>query len=221
MSTLERAPLALLLDRLFAQDEAAPPMSSAFLSGLEAEERRRLIASKTEYRRFYEELRDLPLAVSRATGTLLYMLVRSRGAKSVVEFGTSFGISTLCLAAGLRANGGGLLITSEFEPSKIVQARSNFLAGALEDLIEVREGDALQTLATGFPGRVDMLLLDGAKALYEDVLGLVEPSLADGAMVIADNADFSPDYLRRVRTRGNGYLSLPLADNLELSVRTG
>jgi predicted O-methyltransferase YrrM len=33
---------------------------------------------------------------------LLYMLARSTGARTIVEFGTSFGISTLHLAAALR-----------------------------------------------------------------------------------------------------------------------
>jgi predicted O-methyltransferase YrrM len=53
----------------------------------------------------YERLKDFPLAVSRETGALLYMLARSCNARTIVEFGTSFGISTLHLAAALRDNG--------------------------------------------------------------------------------------------------------------------
>ena len=55
---------------------------------------------------------------------------------------TSFGISTLHLAAALRDNGGGRLITSEFEPSKVARARDNLTAAGLIDLLEIREGDA-------------------------------------------------------------------------------
>ena len=102
----------------------------------------------------------LPLAVSRETGTLLYMLARSCGARTIVEFGTSFGISTLHLAAALRDNGGGRLITSEFEPSKVARARDNLTAGGLIDLVEIREGDALQTLSVDLPETIDLLLLD-------------------------------------------------------------
>ena len=72
-------------------------------------------------------------------------------------------------AAALRDNGGGQLITSEFEPSKVARARDNLIAGGLIDLVEIRQGDALQTLAVDLPDQVD-LLLDGAKALYGEVL---------------------------------------------------
>src|SRR5262249_24507090 len=161
------------------------------------------------YLEFYRRLRDVPLPVSRETGVLLYMLARGAKAKSIVEFGTSFGISTLHLAAALRDNGGGRLITTEFESSKIARARDNLTAGGLIDLVEIREGDALQTLTAHLPETVDLVLLDGAKALYPDVLALLEDRLRPGAFVVADNADMSPDYLGRVRASGQGYLSTP------------
>ena len=166
-------------------------------------------------------MKDVPLAVSRETGALLYMLARNAGARAIVEFGTSFGLSTLCLAAALRDNGGGRLVTSEFEPSKVARARQNLTAGGLADLVEIREGDALETLARDLPDTVDLLLLDGAKALYPDVLDLVEGRLRPGALVVADNADMCPDYLARVRRQDGGYLSLPFDEDVELSMRLG
>src|SRR6202035_4190017 len=108
------------------------------------------------YRDFYGRLKNMPLAVSRETGALLYMLARSSRARSIVEFGTSFGISTLHLAAALRDNGGGHLITSECEPSKAARARDNLTVGGLIDLVEIREGDALQTLSTDLPNTIDL-----------------------------------------------------------------
>ncbi|MGQ9372049.1 O-methyltransferase [Azospirillum sp. ST 5-10] len=222
MTTLTTAPLAPLLDRLFAQAAAAwsaTPSVAEYWSGLDPEERARLIRSKSDYRGFYERLKDLPLAVSRETGLLLYTLARSGGMRTVVEFGTSFGVSTLHLAAALRDNGGGRLITSEFEPSKVARARENLAAGGLADLVEIREGDALQTLSRGLPETVDMLLLDGAKGLYPEILGLVEGHLRPGALVVADDADRSPDYLERVRSADSGYLSVPVAEGIELSMR--
>jgi predicted O-methyltransferase YrrM len=185
------------------------------------EEHIRLMQSKTEYRDFYAQLKDFPLAVSRETGRLLYMLARAVRAKSIVEFGTSFGISTLHLAAALRDNGGGRLVTSEFEPSKIARARENLTAGGLVELVEFREGDALKTLSTELPETVDLLLLDGAKALYPEILGLVEERLRPGAFIIADNADNSPDYLEYVRSAAKGYMSTPFGGDVELSVRLG
>src|SRR3546814_247839 len=147
------------------------------------------------------------------------MLARSSRATSIVEFGTSFGLSTICLASALRDNGGGLLVTSEFEPSKVVRAKANLADAGLADLVEFREGDALETLSRDLPHSVDLLLLDGAKALYADILDFVGPRLRAGALIVADNADFCPAYLERIRAAGSGYLSVPFAADIELSIR--
>ena len=107
MPTFTQPALSILVDRLFAEADAAqnerwPAMRAS---------------DRGDYRRYYGLLKDQPLPVSRATGKLLYMLARSVRARTIIEFGTSFGISTLHLAAALRDNGGGRLIGSEFEPS--------------------------------------------------------------------------------------------------------
>lgn len=221
MNTLTATPLGPLLDTLFAAAEATSPMDSTDFSDLSSEEHARLMSSKVGYRDFYRRLKDFPLAVSRETGTLLYMLARGCRARAIVEFGMSFGISTLHLAAALRDNGGGRLITSEFEPSKVAKARENLKAGGLTDLVEIRQGDALQTLNADLPEVVDLVLLDGAKALYPEILSLLEGHLRPGAFVIADNADYSPDYLARVRSPSNGYLSTPFGGDVEVSMRLG
>jgi predicted O-methyltransferase YrrM len=220
MNTLITPPLAPLLDRLFAEDAAASPARDPALTDL-FQERERLMRSKTGYLDFYGRLKDFPLAVSRATGALLYMLARSSGARTIVEFGTSFGISTLHLAAALRDNGGGRLITSEFEPSKLARARKNLTDAGLIDLVEIREGDALETLGVDLPETIDLLLLDGAKPLYPEILSLVEGRLRPGALIVADNADSSPEYLERVRSPAAGYMSTPFAEDVELSMRIG
>ncbi|CDN57751.1 Putative O-methyltransferase (plasmid) [Neorhizobium galegae bv. officinalis bv. officinalis str. HAMBI 1141] len=217
-STLLSAPLAPLLDRLFKQADAA---TSPAMAAMSEEERDRLLTSKTEYLDLYSRLKDLWLPVSRETGELLYMLARSMKAKTIVEFGTSFGVSTLFLGAALRDNGGGRIITTEFEPSKVARARRNIAEAGLSDLVEVREGDALQTLASDLPEGIDLLVLDGAKALYEDVLALVEDRLRPGALVLADDVDFSPEYLKHVRSQTASYLSIQVAEGIELSIRLG
>jgi predicted O-methyltransferase YrrM len=220
-TTLTSDPIAPLLDRLFKEADATSPASIPAFSKLSAEERTRLMRSKTDYLKFYGQMKDIPLPVSRETGVLLYMLARSCHARTIVEFGTSFGISTLHLAAALRDNGSGRLITSEFEPSKIARARKNLADGGVIDVVEFREGDALKTLSANLPETIDLLLLDGAKALYPDLLKLVESRLKAGALIVADNADHSPDYLAHVRSPENGYLSLSFADDVELSMRIG
>ena len=221
MNTLTTAPLEPLLNRLFQQADAMSPRHSSTLADISRDEMSRMMRSKTEYLDFYRRLKDFPLPVSRATGTLLYMLARTSEARMIVEFGTSFGISTLHLAAALRDNGGGRLITSEFEPSKVARARENLEAGGLLDLVEIREGDALQTLSVDMPETVDLLLLDGAKALYPEILGLLEARLRPGAFVVADNANENPEYVARMRSASGDYLSIPFGDDVELSMRLG
>lgn len=220
-NTLTSAPLPALLDRLFTQADASWSNADPALANMSDAEQARLMRSKTEYREFYGRMKDLPLAVSPETGTLLYMLARSTQARSIIEFGASFGISTLHLAAALRDNGGGRLITTEFEPSKVALASNHLLEAGLADLVELRQGDALQTLAADLPERIDLVLLDGAKALYSDILALLESRLRPGAPIVADNADHCPEYLARVRSPDSGYLSTPFGDDVELSMRLG
>lgn len=218
MNTLTTAPIAPLLEHLF---DAAEHATSPALDGMSGDERTRLMNSRTDYLALYARLKDLWLPVSRQTGTLLYLLARSTRARAIVEFGTSFGISTLHLAAALRDNGGGRLVSSEFEPGKVARARAHMRAGGVEDLVEIREGDALQTLRHDLPERIDLLLLDGAKPLYTDILDLLEDRLAPGALIVADNADHAPAYLERVRAASGGYLSIAVGDDVELSMRVG
>jgi predicted O-methyltransferase YrrM len=209
MTTLIEPKLSSLIDRLFAEADAAENARWPRAS------------DRSDYLKYYAQLKDHPLPVSRDTGKLLYMLARSIRARTIVEFGTSFGISTLHLAAALRDNGGGRLIGSEFEPSKIKRARENLAAGGLSDLVEIREGDALQTLARDLPETIDFVLLDGAKMLYPSILALLEERLRSGALIVADNADANRDYVARVRSAANGYLSVPFSDDVELSMRLG
>jgi len=219
MTTLNDLPLTSFLDRLFQEAAENSPENGAFLSQFSRAELDRLLRSKTEYLDLYTRLKEMPLPVSRETGLLLYMLVRGSGARSIVEFGTSIGISTLHLAAALRDNGGGRLITTEFEPSKLMRARANLEAGGLADLVEIRAGDALDTLANDLPASIDLVLLDGAKALYPDILKTLESNLRPGAIVVADNANYCPEYMAYVRSGKNGYRSVGLADDVEFSIR--
>jgi predicted O-methyltransferase YrrM len=103
----------------------------------------------------------------------------------------------------------------------VAAARATIAEAGLADLVEIREGDALETLARDLPETVDLLLLDGAKGLYPAVLDLVESRLRPGALIVADNAEWSPDYLARVRSAGQGYLSVPFGGDVELSMRLG
>lgn len=174
--------------------------------------------ASTDYRGFYGIAREMYLPVSPETGRLLYLLARASKARAVVEFGTSFGLSTIHLAAALHDNGGGRLVGSDLAPSKIARATAHLREAGLADLCDLREGDALQTLARDLPEHIDLLLLDGAKVLYLDVLALVRPRMREGALIVADNADQSPAFLAHVRDPKNGYLAMPFGDDVELAI---
>ena len=219
-STLVTPPVAPLLERLFEDAKASQALIGRIFGHFTAEERAaRMSDPNTDYRELYARAKDIHMPVSRETGVFLYQLARGSRARSVVEFGTSFGISTIHLAAALRDNGGGRIIGTEFEPNKLRHARANLEEAGLEDLVELREGDALVTLARDLPDAIDLVLLDGHKGLYPRVLALVAARLRPGAYLIADNAAACPDYLATVRAPGSGYLSVPFGDDVELTIK--
>lgn len=214
MTTLDT--LAPLLDRLYADAERSTARLHARMAALPEAEVARLRADGTA---LYSALADTHLAVSRATGRRLYLLARATGARGIVEFGTSFGLSTLALAAALRDNGGGRLVTAELVPAKADAARATLREAGLADLVDVRTGDARVTLATELPDPVDLLVLDGHKPLYGTILAQVLPSLRVGGSVLADNAASAPEHLSAVRDPDGPFRSEAWPDDVEWSVR--
>lgn len=214
MDSLTTGRVADVLKRLYQEAETAdrPLMERYRNRDVTHDELSKLFeAEAKDYRALYRTYAGNFLNVSANFGRFLYMCARARKAKRIVEFGTSFGISTIQLACALRDGGGGQLIGTELEPTKAQRARENLEAAGLADLVEIRVGDALETLKDGIDGDVDVVLLDGAFSLYLPVLKLLEPHLRDGAFVIGDNAmEQSPGYLDYVRNPQNGYLSLAL-----------
>jgi predicted O-methyltransferase YrrM len=105
VTTLTTNPCAGVLARLFAEAEASDARLDEWTKALAAGEHAQLMTGARDFRQFYGRLKDFHLAVSRPTASLLYMLARACRAETIIEFGTSFGVSTLHLAAALRDNG--------------------------------------------------------------------------------------------------------------------
>jgi len=170
-------------------------------------------------------LKNAYIPISPEQGQYMYQTARLIGARNIVEFGTSFGISAIYLAAAARDNGGRFTGT-EMEPGKVTAARENIAAAGLAGVAEVRAGDAMETLKD-FDGPIDMLLLDGWKDIYLLMIRMLKPKLRPGAVVFADNIYTFPKDLARyvafVRDRGNGFesMTLPLGHGLEYSVYLG
>jgi predicted O-methyltransferase YrrM len=163
-----------------------------------------------------------PLAITPEVGELLYVMAMARRARTIVEFGTSLGFSTIHLAAAARDLGDARVITTEIEPEKARTARDNLREAGLDDVIDLREGDAMSTLAD--VAEVDLLFLDGWNNLYLSVLDLLEPELSPGALVIADLSEDDPEqvpYCRRMHDPAGGYVSvtIPLDAGVVVSSR--
>lgn len=217
MSTLNDPTVSTLLDQLFAASETTKAEFSRQFSNLNAVERNRLVADGS-HRELYAYAKNAHLAVSRSTGKLLYVLARLMNARTIVEFGTSFGVSTLHLAAAVKDNGSGKVISTEVESSKVIRARENLAKAGLAQWVDVLEGDALETLPLRAPPAIDALFLDGAKPLYPRIFALLEPRLRVGGLVIADNAEGSPEYLSKLRNDPR-YCSVRIHEDVELSIK--
>lgn len=183
-----------------------------------------LLGQRPSSEEMSERARDLYLPLSPEQGAFCYLLARALGARRIVEFGTSFGISTIYFAAAVRDNGGGLVIGTELVPAKVQQARANLRDAGLDEFAEIREGDALETLKD-LEGPIDMALLDGWKDLYLPIIRMIGPKVRSGGVVIGDNIftfkrDLAP-YVAHMQDPTNGFRSstLHLADGTELSVR--
>ena len=173
---------------------------------------------------------DKLVALDRDKAEFCYQLCRAIDARRVVEAGTSYGVSTLYLAAALRDNGraggghGVVVIGTEYEPAKASAARANFREAGLDRFIDLREGDLRETLKR-LDGPVDVMLVDIWIPMARPALELVAPHLRPGAVVICDNtkhyrAEYA-DYFAFLNDPANGFrtMTLPFDGGLEFSVR--
>jgi len=168
-------------------------------------------------------LKDAYIPVDPDQGKLLYVTARAINARNIVEFGTSFAISTIYLAAAARANGGRVTGT-ELEPKKVKAARANVAEAGLAQFVDILEGDAMKTLAS-LKDPIDFVLLDGWKDVYLPMIKMLSPKMRAGAVVLADNIftfkkTLRP-YVAHMQDRANGFesVTLPLGHGMEYSVR--
>jgi predicted O-methyltransferase YrrM len=200
------------LDRLFAAEDQQDLVAAFAEAGVDMAGDYPIELSAAD---LAERTKDIIMSVSREGGQLLYLLTRAVRARTVVEFGTSFGISTLYLASAVRDNGGGRVITTELQADKARRAWESFVTAGLGDLIDLRVGDARETLRE-LPEPVDLLLLDGWLDLRLPILRLVEPQLRLGALVIVDDIDLdigrniSQGFLDHLNDPANGFFSVRL-----------
>ena len=222
-SPLNDPNLEALLNRLHAQSDAQVEETDAYYERREQE-------GSLNYDNFCDDdmhrfLSDKMVALDRDKAEFCYQLCRSLRATRVVEAGTSFGISTLYLAAAIRDNQveNGVVIGTEHEPSKVKIALENFREAGLSDFIDLREGDLRQTLED-VGGPVDFMLVD----IWDVALPALErvsSSLRPGAIVACDNTTVDReeyrDYFEFVHDPRNRFrtMTVPFQGGFELTVR--
>lgn len=129
------------------------------------------------------------LPISKYQGETIRQLIIENNCKSIVEFGTSFGISTIYLADAARHTGG-KVISTELLKSKAKRALQNIEDAGLKDFVEVKIGDAMETLKE-YSDKIDFLFLDGWKDLYLPLFQMLEPRFHSKTLIYADNMDMS------------------------------
>jgi len=227
------SPVDAVLDRLYAQQGAQDEAVAAYFMARAADD-------SMDWHQFDEPtnafLRDKLVALDRDKAEFCYHVCRALRARRVVEAGTSFGVSTLFLAAAVRDNlrreaqelsspgSSGVVIGTEYEPEKARMARAHFAEAGLADLIDLREGDLRDTLVD-VGGPVDFLLMDIWTSMARPALALVAPHLREGAVVIADNTlqfrEAYGEYFEFIHDPRNGLrtMTLPFEGGLEFTVR--
>ncbi len=222
-SLLNDPKLEALLERLHIQSDAEVGETDAYFERREQE-------GSLDYDNFCDDdmhrfLSDKMVALDRDKAEFCYQLCRSLRATRVVEAGTSFGISTLYLAAAVRDNqvDDGLVIGTEHEPAKVEIALENFRAAGLSEFIDLREGDLRQTLQD-VGGPVDFMLVDIWDVALP-ALELVSSSVRPGAIVACDNTTVDReeyrDYFKFVNNPSNRFrtMTVPFQGGFELTVR--
>jgi len=226
MGLLNDARGEALLDRLHAQSSAQDAALQQYFAKRAEEGTLDWKGLDADAHRF---MSDKLVALDRDKSELCYQLCRALRAKRVIEVGTSYGVSTMYLAAAVRDNareddGAGVVIASEYEPAKASAARAHFAEAGLTQWIDLHEGDVREILKT-VSGPIDFVLMDIWTEIARPALERVAPLLRPGAIVLADNTtafrQSYEDYFAFVNDPRNGLrtLTLPYPGGLELTVR--
>ena len=135
------------------------------------------------------EAAGLPqIQVSPPQGMLLQMLARLQGARTVLEFGTLGGYSTILLARALPE--GGKLITLEANVDYAEVARGSIERAGLADVVDLRVGPALETLPVleeEGAGPFDLVFIDADKVNSPNYFAWSLERTRPGGLIVADN----------------------------------
>jgi caffeoyl-CoA O-methyltransferase len=156
---------------------------SSYIKSLFAQEDRALQQVRTDTPK-----RGLPaIHITAEEGRFLQFLVRACGAQKVLEIGTLGGYSGIWIARGLTLNG--KLITLEINPVHAEIAAEHFALAGVDDRVDIRVGDAHQTLRQLTNEEpFDFIFIDADKTSYPDYFEWALEHTRPGAIIAAHNA---------------------------------
>jgi len=142
------------------------------------------------------------LAITKDTGQFFNILLHSKKAKNMLEIGTSVGYSTIWCAEAIKQNSG-RIITIEKEDNKIDRAKKNFSEAGVDDIIDIKQGIALDILKelhiqTEFKSFFDFVLLDADKENTLNYFELVLPMTKVGGLIVIDNMLYPEKYQKEM-----------------------
>jgi len=132
--------------------------------------------------------RDIPI-VGPAVGRLFFLLARIARAKTVFELGSAIGYSTIWWARAVGPQG--RVIYTDMSEKNAAEARGYFNRAGLADRIDVRIGDALETLSKEKPASLDVIFNDVDKEFYPRVFELAKDRVRNGGLFVTDNVLWS------------------------------
>ncbi|HEY1211408.1 MAG TPA: O-methyltransferase [Nitrososphaera sp.] len=166
------------------------------------------------------------LAITSDTGSFLSILLKAIKAKRILEVGTSSGFSTLWFADAVGKDRRSRLITIEMNPLKVEWALKNFKEAGVDNIIEIRQGTALEVLHK-LKGKFDFVFLDADKENITKYFDLVLPMVRIGGIIAADNmlypVGYRPSmrrYAQHVRGKSNVQsVTVPIGMGEEITIK--
>jgi len=172
------------------------------------------------------------LAIGRNTGIFYNILLQSMDAKKILEIGMSAGYSTIWFAEAISKKTGGKIITIDQDKKKIERAKRNFEEAGLSDLIDIRNGDALEVILdikneSNSSESFDFVFIDADKERYIQYFDAILPMVKPGGIIGADNIlfperfqKFSNLYVKHVRNNPKiRSVTIPIDNGEELSLK--
>src|SRR3954452_9676729 len=167
------------------------------------------------------------MMVGTLEGRLLTAVVAMLRPTTVVEIGTFTGYSALSMAEALPP--GGRIVTCDISEEHVAIAREHIGASPYADLIEIRVGPAIETVAS-LDGPFDLGLIDADKPSYVDYYEAVLPKLSARGVILADNVLWSgrvidptedDDNTRAIRAFNDHVVADTRVEVVVLTVRDG